>query len=162
MGLTNKAIRKLISSYNIFILKVIYRKKIFIGKKLSIRKRFDVRIKDNSKIIIGNNVFFNNDCSLNCMKKITIGDNCIFGEGVRIYDHNHKFRNKEQLIRNQGYRAEKIDIGNNCWFGSNVVVLPGVKIGSNSVIGTGCIIYKDIPENAIVKNKQCQEIDINI
>ena len=43
-------------------------------------------------------------------------------------------------------------IGNNCWICTNAVILKGVEIGDNSVIGAGCVIYRDIPANSVVKS----------
>lgn len=158
MNILNKIIRKIIIIFRITILNLQYKRNLCIGKNFSFRKRFDIRIRGNAKLTIGNNVFFNNDCSLNCMGEIEIGDDCIFGENIKIYDHNHKFRDKKILIRKQGYKVKKVRIGNNCWFGSNVIILPGVTIGDNVVIGAGCTIYNDIPDNSIIKNIQNQEI----
>lgn len=108
----------------------------------------------NSTISIGKNVFFNNFCSLNALGEITIGNNCSFGEGVKMYDHNHTFSNMKVLIQEQGYTVGKITIGDNCWVGSNVIILKDVTIGSNSVIGAGCIIYKSVPANSVIVNHQ--------
>ena len=44
------------------------------------------------------------------------------------------------------------NFGNNCWICTNAVILKGVEIGDNSVIGAGCVIYRDIPANSVVKS----------
>ena len=88
------------------------------------------------------------------MSEISIGDNTQFGESVKIYDHNHQYRNLNLLINQQGYVKGKVIIGSNCWIGSNVVVLKDVEIGDNVVIGAGCVIYKSIPANSLVTNNQ--------
>lgn len=85
-------------------------------------------------------------------KRIKIGDDCIFGENVCLYDHNHKFRKKE-LIRKQGYNSNQIIIRKNCWIGSDVTILAGVEIGDNVVIAANSIITKNIDSNEIVYNK---------
>ena len=107
-------------------------------------------IEGDGKVNIGSNVFFNNGCSLSSIKLIEIDDNTIFGENVLIYDHNHKFRKSDSSIKEQGYSLEEVKIGKNCWIGSNVVILKGVHIGDNSVIGAGCVVKDNIPENTIV------------
>lgn len=124
---------------------------IRFGKNVYFRKNSTVTIRRTGKVYIGNNVFFNNYISINCHSNIRIGDNCLFGENVKIYDHNHKFRDKNSPIAGQGYSYGDISIGNNCWIGSNVVILKGVKIGNNVVIGANCVIDKDVAENTIVK-----------
>lgn len=109
---------------------------------------------DGGIIEIGNNCFFNKNCSINSMKKIKIGNDSIFGENVCMYDHNHRYTESNKLIREQGYNTSEIEIGNNCWIGSNVTILAGVKIGDNSIIGAGTIVYKSIPNNTLLINKQ--------
>lgn len=85
------------------------------------------------------------------MKGIKIGENCIFGENVLIYDHDHRFRERRGLIKDQGFVIKEVVLGNNIWIGSNVTILKGVNIGDNSVIGANCVIYKDVPENTLVR-----------
>ena len=100
-------------------------------------------------------MFFNHDCSITCEgETITIGDRTIFGECVKIYCHNHKYKDTTRPIKEQGYSCAPITIGKNCWIGSNVVILKGVTIGDNTVVGAGCVIYKDVAENSLVMNKQ--------
>ena len=133
------------------LLNIMYGKKINIGKKFIVRKRVMFRIS-TGKIHIGNRVFFNNDCSINSLGYISIGDNCLFGENVKMYDHSHIFKSTTQNIIDQGMQIGSITIGNNCWIGSNVTILSNVKIGDNVVIGCNCVINRSIPDNVVVKN----------
>jgi acetyltransferase-like isoleucine patch superfamily enzyme len=103
---------------------------------------------------IGENCFFNNNCSINCLGQIKIGNNNQFGESVLFYDHNHRYLDKQQFISDQGFNIGKITIGNNCWIGSNVVILKDVAIGDNVVIGAGCVIHKSIASDTKVVNQQ--------
>lgn len=126
-----------------------------IGNNFFARKNFTIRGtnelgKNIVKITIGSNCFFNEGCSINAMDEIDIGDDCIFGENVHIYDHNHNYKDCTKLIREQGFNSKPVKIGNNCWIGTNVVVLKGVIIGNNSIIGAGCVIYKDVPSDSIL------------
>ena len=52
--------------------------------------------------------------------------------------------------------ADPITIGDNVWFGASVTVLPGVKIGSNTVIGAGSIVNRDIPDGVIAVGNPCR------
>lgn len=131
---------------------------VTIGK-LHVREDFSLRIRSNGKLKIHDNVFFNRACSINCMNSIEIGNNCIFGEGVKMYDHNHNFKDSRILIKDQGYSVAPIVIGENCWVGSSVTILKGVNIGSNVVIGANCLISEDIPNNSIVRHKANQIIE---
>ena len=55
-------------------------------------------------------------------------------------------------------KAKPIKVGNNVWFGGNVVVLPGVTIGDNAVIGAGSVVVKDIPANHLAVGNPCKPI----
>ena len=136
-------------------IKILYGKNFIIGNKIGISKGFNVKMNKDSNIKIGNGVFFNNYCSLNCLGTIKIGNNCIFGEGVKIYDHNHKYQKSNINIKEQGFSIGEVNIGDNCWIGSNVTILNNVSIGTNVVIGANCLIHKSIPNNSIVKNNNC-------
>lgn len=131
--------------------KLVYGNSIQFGNSTTFRKSFNLLIDKTGRVIIGSNCFFNNNCSINAMQSVQIGAGSIFGENVKIYDHNHIYTDKNIPIKEQGYTSAPILIGKHCWIASNVIILKGVKIGDNCVIGAGCLIYKDIPDNTIVK-----------
>lgn len=114
------------------------------------RRFFNVYLERGATLKIGKACFFNHGCSINALVKIEIGDECIFGEGVKVYDHNHRFADAVVKIKEQGFTTAPVNIGNRCWIGSNVVILKGACIGNNCVIGAGCIIAQEIPDNSIV------------
>lgn len=131
-----------------------YGKQLKVG---SIYFRANFRINISTKeasVEIGDGCFFNNDCSLNAHQRIRIGKNCLFGENVRLYDHNHCYKDLNRHIAEQGYTCADIIIEDDCWIGSNVVILKGVHIGRHSVIGAGVIVAKDVPENTVLCCKQ--------
>ena len=147
----------------ILLYKLLFGKNLDFPLSSTFRERFNLTIVNgggiSSKVMIGKNVFFNHDCSITCSgATITIGDGTIFGENVRIYDHNHKYKDTTKSIKEQGYSAAPVSIGKHCWICSNVVILKGVTIGDNCVVGAGCIVYKDIPSGKVVVNKQNLEL----
>lgn len=108
------------------------------------------------ELILGNNVMFNNHSTLTCHGQIVIGDDSWFGEGVRLYDHNHNYRDREKPFTQQGFTNGYIKIGTNVWVGSNTVILNNVTIGDGCVIGANNVIYKSLPPNTIVKSKSME------
>jgi acetyltransferase-like isoleucine patch superfamily enzyme len=128
---------------------------IVFGEKLTTRQGCMFQLF-GGKLLIGNNVFFNNYCCITCQGRIEIGDNTFCGEGVKIYDHNHKyeFREAKLQVAPLEFSVGKITIGKNCWIASNVIVLNNVTIGDNVIIGGGCLIHKSIPSNTIVMHKE--------
>lgn len=81
----------------------------------------------------------------------------LFGENVKIYDHNHRFQ-KDSPIKEQGYSNGEVHIGGHCWIGSGVIILKGADISDNCVIGAGSVISGYIPEGCIAVSKRNNEI----
>lgn len=146
-----KALRHIIAFIKMLFYKLIYGKRVRFGKKTTFRKDFFLMIGENGTVTIGNSCFFNNHCSINALQSVEIGDGSIFGEGVKVYDHNHRFRDSSNEIKQQGYSVAAVKIGSHCWLGSNVIVLKGAEIGDNCVIGAGCVVSGQVPEKSIVK-----------
>lgn len=131
-------------------------KEFIIKRNFHCRNNCNFLVYPGASLKINENVFLNNGCSINCLYNIEIGANTIFGEGVKIYDHNHLYRcGKENVlvVERNNYSTAEIRIGENCWIGSNVTILKGVTIGDNVIIGANCLIYKSIPGNSVVKSK---------
>lgn len=118
-----------------------------IGKFLIYDGPLYFNIENNSKIIIGDNCYFNRNCSLTSMKEIKIGNNCMIGNNVVIIDHNHYY--DKSGIYGKKYEINSVNIGNNVWIGANSVILPNVTIGEGSIIAAGAVVTKDIPSNEI-------------
>lgn len=107
-------------------------------------------------IEFGDNCFLNLNCVILDGAKVTFGDNVFIAPNCGFYTAGHPF-NVEQ--RNQGLEyAYPITIGNNVWIGANVSVLPGVRIGDNTVIGAGSIVTKDIPAGVLAVGNPCRVI----
>lgn len=83
--------------------------------------------------------------------EIIIEDNCLIGSGVHFYVTNHKFSNIHEPIFNQGHSQSKtITVKTGSWIGANAIILPGVSIGKNSVVGAGSVVTKSVPDYKIV------------
>ena len=178
-NIIGKAIVKLKGIYEWHKLKVIYQNpNISIGGDLTIEEYFSASLPagnfaikfgpgvyfkkycailliPGAKLHIGPNVFFNNYCSINCLDKISIGGNTQFGEGVKMYDHNHtySYANDSLDVARDKFNTAPISIGKNCWIGSNVTILKGVTIGDNVVVGANNLVYKSVPANTVLKFK---------
>lgn len=100
-------------------------------------------------LIVGNNVGFNHYCFIGVRGKVTIGNDVIFGPGVRIFSENHNISNVSLPIRKQGAVRQDVYIGDDVWVGSNTIILSGVNIGKGAVLAAGSVITKDITEYSI-------------
>ena len=117
---------------------------LIIGKKMKARNNVSFRIYDGGNVIIGDNCFFNDCCSVNCQQKIIIGKNVMFGQNVMLFDHDHDYKNDIK-----DFIKKPIKIGNNVWIGANSIILKGVTIGDNSVIAAGTIVREDVGSNTL-------------
>lgn len=107
-------------------------------------------------IEIGENFYSNHNLVILDANKVVFGDNVFIGPNCGFYTAGHPL---DAETRNKGLEyAKPIKVGNDVWFGGNVVVLPGVKIGNNVVIGAGSVVAKDIPENSVAVGNPCKVI----
>ena len=121
-----------------------------IGNDFFARDFLYIDIVAPGKLTIGDGVFISNFCSITSLESITIGNNTLLGENVRVYDHNHNFKEISKIIKAQGFNTAPVIIGSNCWIASNVTILKGVTIGDNSIIGAGCVVYKIVPSDSFM------------
>lgn len=130
---------------------------LHIEAGVSFRRYCHVMLFPGASLTLGKQVFFNNHCSLNCLDRIEIGEYTLFGEGVRIYDHNHGYTfdpDKGLEVKTSEYAKAPVRIGKHCWIGSNVTILKGVEIGDNVIIGANCLVHRSIPANSMVKHTE--------
>lgn len=81
---------------------------------------------------------------------ITIEDDVLIGSAVHIYTQNHRFDDPSLPIIDQGHSPSRpVTLKRGCWVGAAAIVLPGVTIGENAVVGAGSIVTSDIPANAV-------------
>ena len=103
---------------------------------------------------LGSNVYANAGLKLVDDTHIYIGDCTMLGPNVVLATAGHPI-NPE--LRAQGYQYNMpVRIGKNCWLGAGVIVMPGVTIGDNTVIGAGSVVTKDIPSNVVAVGNPCR------
>ncbi|HEY9548957.1 MAG TPA: sugar O-acetyltransferase [Kiloniellaceae bacterium] len=99
-------------------------------------------------ISLGANVFLNFNCVILDVVPVAIGDKTQVGPGVQILtaDHPRGFAEREAGLE----FGRAIDIGRNVWIGGGALILPGVRVGDNAVIGAGSVVTRDVPSGATV------------
>ena len=102
----------------------------------------------------GNDVYANFNLTLVDDTDIYIGDHVMFGPNVTIATAGHPI--EPELRKKQAQFNLPVRIGNNVWIGAQTVVLPGVTIGDNTVIGAGSVVTKDIPANCVAFGNPCK------
>lgn len=105
---------------------------------------------------LGENVYINSNVTFVDDNEIRIGDNTLIGPNVCFTTAGHPIL---PSLRLKTYQYNfPIHIGKNVWIGSGVIILPGVKIGDNSVIGAGSVVSRDIPKNCVAYGTPCKVI----
>ncbi|WP_405294425.1 acyltransferase [Algibacter sp. Ld11] len=146
--------------------KVLNKGSIFLGENIRINSgknyntiggdvRTNIIVAKNSVFSIGNNVGISNSTFF-CSKKIQIEDDVLVGGGCKFYDTDfHALNYKERMnpykrnMPDREVRSSAILVKNGAWIGGHSIILKGVTIGSNSIIGAGSVVSKSIPENEI-------------
>lgn len=150
LTMTERVISRLRSFSKLSYYKLKYGNRLEIGKGVHFRKGSIINISRNGKVVIGDGTIFNNYCSINCHKKIIIGRKNLFGEGVKLYDHNHIFNDKKIEMRTS-FNDNEIIIGNDNWFASNTIILSKAIVKDNCVFGANTIINEKFDSGYLVK-----------
>jgi len=108
-----------------------------------------------SNIELGERVFFNFNCVVLDVCPVRIGSFTLFGPAVQIYTPMHPLN--AELRRKQEF-GKPIDIGSDVWVGGGALILPGVRIGSRSVIGAGSVVTRDVPDGVFAAGNPCRVI----
>lgn len=122
--------------------------RVTLGDRVESDGRMSITTGYSSQLNIGSGVYFNDGAVISCLGKIDIGENTLFGPGVKIFDNNHRFSREEGVSRE--CTAGCITVGRSCWIASDVVLLKGTDIGDNCVIGAGCVIRGKVPAGSLV------------
>jgi maltose O-acetyltransferase len=108
-----------------------------------------------SNILLGERVYFNFNCIVLDVCRVTIGDHCLFGPCVQIYTATHPLN--AELRRQQEF-GKPITIGNDVWVGGSAIICTGVTIGSKTVIGAGSVVTRDLPAGVLAAGNPCRVI----
>lgn len=107
-------------------------------------------------IFLGDEVYFNFNCTILDCAPVQIGNGVKFGPNVQIYTAGHPINSGD---RAQGLEfANGIEIGNSVWVGGGSILLPGVHIGDKTVIGAGSVVTKSLPANVVAVGNPCRVI----
>lgn len=108
-----------------------------------------------SNIFLGEQVYFNFNCVVLDVCKVTIGDFAFFGPAVQIYTATHPLNAQQRRTHEFG---QPVTIGSDVWVGGGAIILPGVTIGSKTVIGAGSVVTKDIPDGVVAVGNPCRVV----
>lgn len=130
-----------------FSLSIKRQARCLLGKHLVSMGPLYIKVLSNANLQIGENCYFNHNCSITCAKDIKIGSGCNFANNLVIVDHDHKVSAngvEKELV------SKPIIIGNSVWVGANVTILKGVTIGDGAVVAANSVVRNDVKAHTIV------------
>lgn len=102
-------------------------------------------IKYNNDITTLASFAISGGCYFQALNGIIIGENFLFAPGVKLISANHNINNHDSSVK-----TKPIIIGDNVWIGTNAIILPGVELGNNCVVGAGTVVTKSFKEDDLV------------
>lgn len=142
---------------NILIINLLYQKILRINSTTSLSINFRSTVIQGNKVEVGlyseKSLAITPGLYIQGGSGIIIGDNVLIGPNTSLISSNHDPNNRSQWVE-----TSPIKIGNNVWIGANVVILPSVTIGNNSIVGAGSVVTKNIPSDSIFAGNPAKEI----
>ena len=132
------------------------RGEITIGERLFLLGRLlrsDIGAAPSAYLHVGDRVMINQGCVIVAHCGIKIGDDSMIGEFSAIYDTNH-----HPLDEEHSTKYAPVTIGRNVWLGRNVTVLPGSKIGDDTVVAAGSIVKGDLPPRVLADGNPARPV----
>ena len=125
----------------------------------------DFHCECGKHIFVGDKVIINMNCTFVDNNRIDIGNNVLIASNVQIYTATHSTQVRERMVDDwkEGQEicrtyALPVRIEDGVWIGGGAIILPGVTIGRNSVIGAGSVVTRSIPANCVAVGNPCRVI----
>ena len=134
-----------------------------VGENVHVDMDFHCEFGKN--IFLGNKILINMDCTFVDNNRIDIGNNVLIASNVKIYTATHSTNVKERMVQDWhpgiaicNTYSRPVKIEDNVWIGGGAIILPGVTIGENTVIGAGSVVTRSIPDNCVAVGVPCRVI----
>lgn len=108
-----------------------------------------------ANIHLGERVYFNFNCVVLDVCRVTIGDFTLFGPAVQIYAATHPLN---AALRRQQESGRPVEIGADVWVGGGAIICPGVRIGDRTVVGAGSVVTRNLPADVFAAGNPCRVI----
>ena len=140
-------------------------RQIFGAMGKGVHVDIDFHCEYGKHIFIGDKVIINMNCTFVDNNRIDIGSNVLIASNVQIYTATHSTNVHERMVENWSEGQEicrtyalPVRIEDGAWIGGGAIILPGVTIGCNCVIGAGSVVTRSIPDNCVAVGNPCRVI----
>ncbi|HEY5977193.1 MAG TPA: acyltransferase [Solirubrobacterales bacterium] len=99
---------------------------------------------------VGAKTVMGQECTISAYQRVRIGEQCVIADRAMFIDFDHGVVETDRPIRQQGIYKRDVEVGNNVWIGYGACILRGVRVGDNAIVGTNCVVTRDVPANAVV------------
>lgn len=118
----------------------------FVGEEVTVRPPFHCDYGTN--IRLGRGVFVNFGCIFLDVAGIEVGEGCQIGPAVQVLTADHP---RDPRLRREGFESGRpVRIGRNVWIGGGAIILPGVTVADDAIVGAGSVVTRDVPKGATV------------
>jgi acetyltransferase-like isoleucine patch superfamily enzyme len=124
---------------------------------------FGARYARRPTLVIGRGSFIGHNCSLAIGKRIEIGEGCLLSTDVALRDYDGHPTDPADRAAGRPAAAEDVRpivLGDNVWVGTRALILKGVRIGDNAIVGAGAVVTRDVPPNAVVAGNPARVIRV--
>ena len=135
--------------FPVWLVNTVHQRIFRLNSAAPFQVHFTSTISSADGIVVGRNVWksfsLSGGCYVQAFNGVVIGDDTIFGPGVRIISANHS-----DADFNQWDPSPPICIGSRCWIGAGAILLPGVELGDGCIVGAGSVVTKSFPSNSVI------------
>lgn len=121
------------------------------------RRDFICEISGGGSVTIGPGTIFTSSALIQITTSLTIGNRCVFGQSVMIADGNHRWRDRDRHVLDQGYDYRPIDIADGAFIFSKVTLLNSV--GERALVGAHSLVTKPVPAQCLVAGSPARVIE---
>jgi acetyltransferase-like isoleucine patch superfamily enzyme len=109
-----------------------------------------LRIASPKRLFIGSNCYFNEGVFITAAGTVRIGDWVGIGPDAKIWSVNHKFSDPDVPFQLQGWDHKEVVIEDDVWIGANAFIMPGVHVGKGAIISANTVLLKSVPPYAVM------------
>jgi len=125
-----------------------------VGETPTVEPSF--RCDYGDQITVGDRFFANFGCVFLDVCSITFGDRCLLGPSVHVYTATHPL-DAESRAEGREY-GKPVSVGDDVWIGGQAVLNPGVDVGDRSVVASGAVVTRDVPEGVVVQGNPAEVV----